>query len=214
VSAIANWRYVGADTNSRLDGLAHSRPAAELPAALRAELTVGCYHRDPGQTDASYERAVFCGTVEPTLFDWFFNARTGYRGAYYDSPEAGFRFNRTLIDNLAPALAGWAVAQHQENDVDWILRSLAAPSAKAWLAEHPGLCPACAGEWSPSYVSALHIQNGRWEHAVHTHAEWGRQAPYLTKIRIFGGLINGRSEECVASHKVDRASQIFKHGWS
>lgn len=214
MSSIANWHYIGAAKRSRLDALENSRPAAEFSAALRAEFTVVCYHRDPGQTDSSYERAIFCGTVEPTLFDWFFNARTGYRGAYYDSPEAGLRFNRSLIDDLAPTLASWAVAQNRECDSDWIRRSLAAPSAKAWLAEHPGLCSACAGQWSPSHHSELHIQNGRWEHAVHTHGEWGSQAPYFTKIRIFGGLINGRGEEWVASQKWGRASHIFEHGWS
>lgn len=214
MSAIVNWQYIGTATRNRLDALENACPAAELSTALLAGFTLACYHRDPGQIDSSFERAIFCATVEPTLFDWFFNTKTGYRGAYYDSPEAGLRFNRSLIDNLAPTLASWAVAQNRENDIDWIRRSLAAPSAKVRLAEHPGLCSACAGEWSSSHVSELYIQNGRWEHAVHTHAEWGRQAPFLTKIRIFGGLINGHGEEWVASHKLGRASHIFEHGWS
>ncbi len=209
-----SWRYAGTATSSRLAALEHPRPAAELAAALRNELTLECYHPDPGQTDFSYVRAVFCGTVGPTLFDWFFNAKTGYRGAYFDSPEAGLQFNRSLIDALAPTLTAWVIARHLANNIDWIITSLAAPSAKAWLAEHPGLCQACTGEWSPLYVSELAIQNGRWERAAHTLADWGRQAPLLRKIRIFGGLINAQGEEWVASHKLGRSAHIFEHGWS
>ena len=79
------WRYVGTATSERLAALEHPRSAIGLPTALRDELTLVCYHRDSGHTDPSYERAIFCGSVPPALFDWFFNASTGYRGAYYES---------------------------------------------------------------------------------------------------------------------------------
>jgi hypothetical protein len=212
--ATSSWRYNGSATSERLAALLHSPLREQLPAALCRGLILACYHRDPGQTDSSYERAIFCGSVDPTLFDWFFNARTGYRGAYYDSPEAGLRFNRILIDHLAPMLVSWAASQDGRKDIDWVRRSLSAPSAKAWLSEHPGVCQECAGEWSQSHSSDLQIENERWESETHTHAAWGRQAPLLSKIRIFGGLINAQNQEWVAGHKKNRATHISEHGWS
>ena len=170
--------------------------------------------REPREHDASYARAVFCGTVDPRLFDWFFNARTGYRGAYYEAPAAGTLANRALVDQLSDLLVDWALAQQLDCDRPWILASLTKPSAKAWLAECPGLCASCSGEWSPSDVSELQIENSRWEAASHTHSTWGRQAPYLTKIRIFGGLIDSEQSEWLAAHKTDRAAHIWEHGWS
>ncbi len=214
MSATTNWHYVGTATSGRMAALASPRPAAELPVVLREGLALVCYHRDPGHTDTSYERAVFCGTVEPSIFDWFFNASTGYRGAYYEAADAGLRFNRALINCVAPTLVRWVIAQDSAENGDWIVKSLCAPSAKAWLAEYPGLCSACEGEWSQSQTSELRIENGRWEQATHTHAIWGRQAPLLTKIRIFGGLINAHGQEWLAAHKEGRATHISQHGWN
>ncbi|WP_457324734.1 hypothetical protein [Roseateles sp. P5_E11] len=212
MSSPSSWRFVGGATPERLATLAQLRSPADLPEALRTELKLVCFHRDHGHTDPSFERAVFCGTVSPSLFDWFFNSRTGYRGAFYESPEAGSKFNRQLISHLASSLADWAARGGE--DRAWVLNSLAAPSAKAWLAEHPGLCKSCAGEWTSSLATNLQIENGRWECSTHVHAAWGRQAPLLSKVRIFGGLINKCQQEWLAAHKADRAHHIWEHGWS
>lgn len=208
------WRYVGKADPARLAALAHPLPHAELAGALLRGLNLKCYHREPREHDASYARAVFCGTVDPRLFDWFFNARTGYRGAYYEAPAAGTLANRALVDQLFDPLVDWALAQQLDRDLPWILASLSKPSAKAWLAEYPGLCASCSGEWSTSYVSDLQIENFRWEAASHIHSTWGRQAPYLTKIRIFGGFIDSEQTEWLSAHKPDRATHIWEHGWS
>jgi hypothetical protein len=208
------WRYVGKSDPERLAALAQPLPHAKLPRALQRGLTLKCFHREPRQDDASYERAVFCGTVDAQLFDWFFNASTGYRGAFFESPDVGTRANRALVDQLAHFLSEWALAQQLDRDSQWILASLSKPSAKAWLAESPGLCALCAGEWSPTYVSELHIENSRWEKSSHIHSAWGRQAPCLSKIRFFGGFINAAQNEWLASRKTERARHIWEHGWS
>src|SRR5688572_15375600 len=41
-------------------------------------------------------RAVVQFRVEPTLFDWFFNARTGYRAHYRTHPTYGIEFNAAV----------------------------------------------------------------------------------------------------------------------
>ena len=208
------WRYVGEADPARLSALAQPSPHAELGVALLSGLKLQCFHRERREADPVYARAVFCGSVNPRLFDWFFNASTGYRGAFFVSPEAGFRANRSLVDQLATFLANWAVAQQLEPNSLWALASLAKPSAKAWLAEYPGLCPRCAGEWTPSYIAELQIENSRWECSSHVHSTWGRQAPTLSKIRIFGGFIGAQQNEWVALHKTERATHIWEHGWS
>lgn len=214
MTSVTAWEFVGEAEPDRLLLLSQPRPALELSAALREGLCLVCYHRDLRQGDPSFQRAVFCCTVAEPLFDWFFNASTGYRGAYFESPDLGSQFNRILLNDLAPQLAAWAGACHHEVDKEWIHCSLRGTSAKVWLAEHPGLCPACAGEWSSSTASDLEIKNGRWENASHVHAMWGRQAPKLTKIRFFGAFIDSGGNEWVAPRKSNRAQHIWEHGWS
>jgi hypothetical protein len=133
---------------------------------------------------------------------------------FMKAPDVGTRANRLLLDQLTQLLLNWTLSQQPDCDQSWILRSLSRPSAKAWLAEYPGLCQSCAGEWDSSCVAELHIQNNRWEHSTHAHAAWGRQAPRLTKIRIFGGFIDEHNNEWIAPHKAERATQICEYGWS
>lgn len=205
------WQYIGRVEPQRVAALIAGLSLAELIARLKAETSFLCFHLEPKDGDPSYRRAVFCVALAKRLFDLFFNAQTGYRGAYFERPEEGTRANRAIIDELAPTLlqrvpGGEAPA--------WIAESLSLPSAKIWLAEEPGLCSKCASEWSQSYKSPLMIANSRWEIAKHTHAEWGRQAPELSKLGVFGGFINGDHQEWLAAHKTSRAIQIWEHGWS
>lgn len=193
-----------------------SLPLPDLIARLNTEGSIACFHREARGDDPSYLRADFCIVVATGLFDLVFNAQTGYRGAYFESPEVGLRTNRALIDGLAQTLLRWAAEYYPGEDQNWIAESLSLASAKLWLAEEPLCrCSKCKGEWSNKPdASALQIENDRWELAKHTHAEWGRQAPELTKLRIFGAFVNTEHREWVAPHKTDRARQIWEHGWS
>jgi hypothetical protein len=176
---------------------------------------VACFHREEKQRDAQYARAAFCINVSPQLFDGFFNSSTGYRGAYFDSPEIGLAANRYLFEQISPQLRASATRLDVNVDDDWLAASLSRPSAKAWLGEDVlALCPKCKGGWSAPYNPQLLIKNGRWENSRHTHAAWGCQAPELGKIRLFGGFIDSEHHEWLAAHKGSRAEQIWEHGWS
>ena len=182
---------------------------------MRREMKLVCFHREPRSADTSYSRAVYCAEIEPHLFDAFFNSPLGYRGAYFVSPEAGLAANRLLLNVLTPSLVSWTNQHYDDIDQEWVIESLSLSSAKAWLAEEPlGLCDACAGEWSTSYVSELEIANGRWERSDHAHAVWGRQAPQFRKVRFFGGFVDSAHQEWTAGHKLGRAKHIWEHGWS
>jgi hypothetical protein len=209
-----NWRYLGSAAPIRLAALADPLPHSKLADALRIGFMVDCFHREPRHDDNGYRRAVFCGTVSSQLFDWFFNASTGYRGAFFRSADNGTKANHQLIAHLTPILAEWTVLNRADADPDWVQMSLAKRSAKMWLAEYPGLCDKCIGEWTSSCNSDLLIENSRWEYSSHVHAQWGRQAPLFSKIRVFGGFIDARRNEWLAAHTEDRAEQIWEHGWS
>jgi hypothetical protein len=182
---------------------------------LSDTLRVACFHREERQRDTSYSRAAFCIDVSSALFDAFFNSSAGYRAAYFESMERGLAANQYLIEHLSAQLQHCAKELDHNVEQKWLDVSLSRPSAKAWVGEDVlALCPKCKGGWSTSYKSQLVIENGRWEYSRHTHAAWGRQAPELVKIRIFGGFVNRAHEEWVADHKVARAQQIWEHGWT
>src|SRR5262245_26612501 len=177
------WNYTGNTDPRRLAALTAGLRLSELIARLKTESRFVCSHSEQKDGDPSYSRAVFCVTVTTELFDLFFNAQTGYRGAYFKGPNVGVRVNRTIIDSLLPTLLHWTAEYCPREDSNWITESLSLPSAKIWLAEEPlSICAKCAGEWSSSYISALKIVNGRWEVSAHTHAVWGSAAPEFTKL--------------------------------
>jgi len=211
----SSWSFIGTAKPERRTRLESPHPFPEVLRQLSETLSVACYHRECKQRDATYTRAAFCLDVSPRLFDAFFNSSTGYRGAYFQSPENGLRTNRNLFDQLSSKLRASAKRFDANVDDAWLVASLSQPSSKAWLGEDVlALCPRCKGGWSASYNAALLIHNGRWEHSSHTHAKWGRQAPELAKIRLFGGFIDSAYDEWVAPHKENRAEQIWEHGWT
>lgn len=211
----ARWAYIGTDSADRVRALSNPIRPESMIHRLTNEMTLLCFHQQRRSTDHSYSRAVYCGTVPPDLFDQFFNSLSGYRGAYFQSIERGETVNRQILDALSPQLRRFAADQQSDSPNDWLMSSLAQPSAKLWLAEDAlDLCENCRGEWSSSYLSDLHIVNGRWESAQHLHVRWGCQAPRLTKIRVFGGFIDGAGQEWIADHKKRRAEEIWQHGWS
>jgi hypothetical protein len=209
------WKYIGIATAERRAALEAPMPFPVLVKSLKQNMRFACFHREQKQRDPSYARADFCVDIGHSLFDSFFNASTGYRGAYFESAKKGLAANQQLVGELSPVLIEWALAHDANVDRAWLAESMSLPTAKAWLGEDPvALCPACASGWSQSYQSDLHIANDRWEHSPHTHAKWGRQAPHLTKLRIFGGFVSDAHQEWVADHKLGRAQHIWEHGWT
>jgi hypothetical protein len=189
-------------------------PYAELVEALKLA-PVACFHSESRQRDDSYRRAIFCVNAGGDLFDAFFNSARGHRGMYFDGPAAGDAANRQLIDALMPSLIEWVATREPSAERAWLVESMSSRTAKAWLAEDAvALCPSCAGGWGSAYVAEVDIENGRWEHSPHMHAVWGRQAPQLSKLRIFGGFVNAAHDEWIAEHKRDRTQHIWAYGWT
>ena len=95
-------------------------------------------------------------------------------------------------------------------------------AAKVWLSEVstgldviPGQpCGHCSGEWSTPQDGVPEIKNERWEIRNEQYAKYGRKAPYLTKLRIFGGFIDKRGDEIIPADKRRRAWTIHELGWA
>lgn len=198
---------------SRVGALASPPPFEAVTDSIRDTMTLLCKHENRCEIDTRFSRAIYCLQVARDLFDLFFNSRDGYRGWYYRSPFIGLEMNAAFIDSLRPALVGSGPLCDQPGiDAGDSLRCV---SAKVWLAEvSKGICCVCSGEWSPPQDGVAEILNGRWESADHHYAKYGRKAPYLTKIRVFGGFIDAAGHELIPADKRCRAEDIHRTGWS
>lgn len=191
-----------------------------VASRIAASLEVLCCHKSQIQ-GTDYKRPVYTIQIAETLFDQFFNASYGYRAAFYRSPGAGMDANHLFLNAIAAQLLKARANVGVDMRAELIEQSLATPSAKAWLAEagkEPARdCPACKGEWSTSNCGAAElaeVQNGRWELAAGIKAEWGRKAPFLTKLRVMGAFLDNRYNELVPHDKRARAQDIHSFGWS
>ena len=98
--------------------------------------------------------------------------------------------------------------------------SLKSVSAKVWLAEYSNepcnKCDGCKGEWGSTqyHNEVADIINERWELDDCANSKYGRKAPVLTKLRVFGGFLNANHDEFIPSLKRFRAKEIYDYGWS
>jgi hypothetical protein len=159
--------------------------------------------------------------VGTDLFDQFFNSISGYRAEYFRSPWAGLQANAMFMRLASESLIRSSASEATELTREFIRESLATPSAKVWLTESGKElvegCPGCKGEWSSSAAgpaSLREIRNSRWDVAQGIKSEWGRKAPYLTKLRIMGAFLDKRLNEFVPFDKRFRAEEIHQFGWS
>ena len=101
-------------------------------------------------------RVIIQFQVAPKLYDWFFNARTGYRAQFWISPTNGMSFNEKIIASLKAVLKARLPdsvsvrrikvipesGSRTESDAgidhitrDLILRSLDPAESKIWIGE-------------------------------------------------------------------------------
>jgi len=193
---------------------------ADITERIVATMRVLCCHRSEIK-GTDFVRPVYTILVGSDLFDLFFNSLTGYRAAYFQSPGRGLDANVSFMHAIAPGLVQDPTSANSALASAFIQESLITPSAKTWLAEHgkeiDTKCAGCKGEWSSGAAGPsqqAEIVNGRWESTPGQKAEWGRKAPFLTKLRVMGAFINERLHELVPHDKRFRAYDIHQYGWS
>ena len=216
---IEQWDYADSLNGERVKKLKAAPSFEEITAEIKKEMKVLCFHpdhlRDNEKDNYQYDRPVYSIYVGKKLFDWFFNSEKGYRAAYFRSPTEGLKANQHFIESLIPALLE-SDKTTPIFDKKFIEESLKSSSAKAWLAEDgKELCKKCTGEWNSRQDNdEPEILNNRWENKTGTNAEWGRKAPYLTKIRIMGAFLNNRYDVFIPERKRFRSEEIHEKGWS
>jgi hypothetical protein len=215
------WSYaLSVDEAVRVPMISAHLTFEELTSKIVDGLRVLCCHRSEiAGTD--FRRPVYTLDVGRPLFDLFFNSSFGYRAAYFQSPGAGLDANVHFLTAISERLVTDPCSVTAVLYPEFIRESLRTTSAKAWLAEHgkevDRKCPTCKGEWSMGTCGSpelTEIRNGRWESASGQNAEWGRKAPYLTKLRVMGAFLNDRYHELVPHDKRFRAYDIHQFGWS
>jgi len=208
------WKYKGTADAERLRRLQTTAPFDDIAARLSREMEIRCCHTQPCDDKRGYKRIVYCVNVNEEVFDAFFNSQSGYRGAYFQSPEHGLHATELLLQIVRPRLLASMRTLCPSEDPEFAAASISSPSAKAWLAEPRSICAECEGEWDASKRASLEIANGRWECGADIRAEWGRQAYLFSKVCFFGAILNSGGEEYVALHKQGRANDISKRGWA
>jgi hypothetical protein len=207
------WKYSDVVSAERQQALRQPPPFQVISSWIAETMHVICRHLDRCDEVDGYNRVVYCITVERQLFDLFFNSRNGYRASYFRSPVEGTNMNIHLLKTLAPTLQAF----QPDDDIDptMVRSSLSVSSGKAWLAEvGKGFCPQCYGEWRTAQDNQADILNGCWELSPVPDARNGRKAPFLTKIRVMGGLVNPVGADYVPVNKCRRAEDIYDIGWS
>jgi hypothetical protein len=128
--------------------------AQAIAKSKRRDLRVGV---DSKAKKFKQFRTIIQFKIRPELYDWFFNARTGYRAQYWTSVENGLRFNNRLLSRLQGILAkrlseelpvrkievSFQEGTRCERDLgktlfkrSELLRSLTPSISKIWIGEH------------------------------------------------------------------------------
>jgi hypothetical protein len=209
------WSFAESLDPERVRLLSEAPAFSSIVKTVLAEMKVLCGHADPCRDNVRFRRVTYSIELPKCVFDWTFNSANGYRAWFYRSPYEGLRNNAVLLGAIAPALAQFKGALI---DSSFAVDSLGSPTAKVWLAEHGNKicadCPGCEGEWSPPQDDLMEIFNGRWEKSLDALAKWGRKAPHLSKLRIFGAFLNEQRDEWTPSRKRHRAQNLHDFGWA
>src|SRR5688500_749395 len=101
------WAY-DPSLGDRIAALAGSTTFDSIAGLMAREGKVVCAHADTCKDDSQFVRAVYCIQLHARVFDLFFNAWSGYRAAYFRSPDEGLAANAGLVQQLGPLLLAYS----------------------------------------------------------------------------------------------------------
>lgn len=209
------WYFSSTVGDKRIDALLRESTFTEVVGIVVRDMEVLCCHPQDCDDMAGFSRVIFNLHVPPATFDLFFNSKSGYRGAYFESPYIGLAANEAYLRRLTPLLLAWAERHEPSLDRKFAQQSLASPTAKVWLTEFEShMCAKCVGEWGNPRDEVPEILNGRWELVHSPSGLRGRKAPFLSKLRVFGAFLNEHYDEFTPARKRHRAQELNAYGWS
>jgi hypothetical protein len=113
-------------------------------AVITKELRIGL---EEASANSNHLRAVLQFPVGATLFDWFLNARTGYRAQFRETWELGLKYNGEIIEAIRQSVlrlcarsveacrlnASFEPLRFTTVNIDAVLQSLHAKLSKIWF---------------------------------------------------------------------------------
>lgn len=169
VPAEPEWRFdeIAQTDATRARRLAQAGSSAALLDALEAQFAEAIsrgltrFGREQWSKNSNDYRAVIQFWVSRSLFDWFFNARTGYRAHFRTTEACGRAFNKDIVSRLWSRLESVCTFPLSGRDVDEAFQDLGpAQISKAFIAS--SLDPELAKIW----FSTLLIEPGREPHQL------------------------------------------------
>jgi hypothetical protein len=167
---------------------------------------------EPCRDRDGYFRVSVTIPLTRTLLDQLMNGATGYRAHYSVSAEAGERFNRRLVEAIAPIIAGSEQIYQDRLDPPFCNRSLLGPFSKFWYPEELT---------DPSAQSELlkfeeEIRISRWAEywSAMARPRKGLLAliPESVSVLLNGTFVDKAGE--VYEQKPNRCRQICETGWT
>ena len=181
-------------------------------------------------------RAIVQFRVTPTLYDWFYNGRTGYRAQFWISPDTGMKFNnrsltavvKALTERLAEAIPVRRISVRDDGascDVgeiiayprEELLRSLTPKISKIWIGEQ--LIQTSMGPMK-DVLTLLHKAEKLCVRGWPVEGEGceGLRAllpcPEYCWLDVKGGFLSAKGEPDQIKSPRGRAQQIHKCGWT
>ena len=150
------------DFTNRANRLENADTPDQLVQTLKKELQKACQNGDcrvgvdSSENEFKENRAIIQFKVDPETYDWFFNARTGYRAQFWINENNGIDFNQklvtvlrnTLLENILPSITARKIEvikngdSREDHDVgekslthDEIKSSLEPKTSKIWICE-------------------------------------------------------------------------------
>ena len=224
---------------NRADRLENAGTPDQLVETLKEELQTACKNDDfrvGAENKFEENRIIIQFKVKPETYDWFYNARTGYRAQFWISVENGISFNHNLVkelrdtflENIPSSMPARQIKfiEQQEKDVgetilthQWIEYSLELKLSKVWICERL-ITP---DNWSEEihlavlsaaerYLPKLHIP--RWKNK---YSE-GLRAPYpdpeYSWLDVKGAFIRKNGGPYQIKPPEERAKILYKTGWT
>jgi hypothetical protein len=162
--------------------------------------------RDAGE----YFRASVEIQLTTMLVDQLMNGPTGYRAHYSISVDAGERFNRTLVEAVAPLVIEAEHLYASKFDSQFCRWSLLGQFSKFWYPKqitdpsaHDGLLKLTEKIHQPRWV-------GYW--STRQEPCKGLFAPQTCSILLNGTFV--RHDGKAYEQKPDRSQQLFESGWT
>jgi hypothetical protein len=217
----------------------------EVQCALCRAIECGDFRVAVDSRDNKFveQRAIVQFRVSRETYDWFFNARTGYRAQFWLGPDIGMAFNKIIVEQLSGVLSQCLpptvgvrricvnVASGSPDEScdevsciprETIIRSLEPDASKIWICEQLYDGPAVAPIGIGALIAAEHDPKlcvPRWTaNAQEGVTGEGLRAPYpdanQSWLDLKGGFLGKDGIIIQIKDPQERAQQIHRRGWT